>query len=369
MAKKAKRKGMGLAIFMVVYALAALTGIFFGLKWFWGYMEAYEASRPHVTIDAYMATISREAIVDRCDVIIEKADLNIQSEEECRKFLENAISGEITYARKASECTDTVQTYVLRSGGQVIGSFSIEAGPEDAYGFTPWHLRKENFDLSYLMGAQTVSVTVPQGYGVWVNGVKLDESYILEEQRRDYALLENFYKSYDLPQLVLQTYQAGPFLDAEYQMEVYDPEGRPFVMDESFDENVLIELKDEEKILMLEAYVEEFLDVYVLFAGCANDLRYSNFNKVMKYVVPDSTLAQRMTDAMEGLEYAQSRGDKVVDIQIHHLVEMVPGIYMCDVTYLVDTTGHDGVVQVTNNVKMVVVKEDGKLLVESMIGY
>ena len=370
MAKKHnKRKGMGFAVFMAVYAAVALIGIGIGLKWFWGYIEAYEYSRPKLAINAYMATVTPERVVKECDVVIEKADFNIQSEEACYDYLMDALTEKITYARKGSACTDTMQTYVLRSGDLVIGYFVIEAGEEDSYGFTPWHLKEESFDLSGLMGTETVSVTVPQGCSVWVNGVQLDESYIVNEERREFALLKEFYGSYDVPELVLQTYEAGPFLNAEFEMEVYDEAGKPFVMDESFDENTLIELTDSAAIKDLDDFLEEFIDIYVLFAGCANDNRVANYNKVIKYVVPESNLAQRMYDALDGMQFAQSQGDELVEIQVHHYVELAPGKYLCDVSYKVDTTGYEGVVQTTTNCKMIIVEQDGKMLVESMIGY
>lgn len=367
--KRNKQKGMGFAIFMAVYALVALVGIGLGVKWFWGYIESYEASRPKLAINAYMATVTPERVVKECDVIIEKADFNIQSEEACYQYLLDALTEKITYARKGSACTDTMQTYVLRCGDLVIGSFVIEAGEEDSHGFTPWHLKEEHFDLSFLMGTETISVTVPQGYGVWVNGVQLDESYVVNEERREFQVLKEFYGSYDVPELVLLTYEAGPFLNAEFEMEVYDEAGRPFVMDENFDENSLIELTDSAKIQDLDSFLEEFIDVYVLFAGCANDNRYANYNKVIKYVVPESTLAQRMYDALDGMQFAQSQGDEVADIQVHHYVELASGKYLCDVSYKVDTTGYEGVVQTTTNCKMILVENNGKFLVESMIGY
>lgn len=367
--RRNKQKGMGFAIFMLVYAILGITGIFFGLKWFWGFIASYESSRPQVAIDAYMSTVTPERVVEECDVVIEKADFNIQSREECRQYLLDAISEEITYARKGSACTDTMQTYVLRSGELVIGSFVIESGAEDSYGFTPWSLKEEKFDLSHLMGTDTVTVTVPQGYGVWVNGVQLDERYIVNEERREFALLKEFYGLYDVPELVLHTYEAGPFLNAEFTMEVYDETGRPFVMDETFDENSLIALTDSAKVNELDAFLEEFIEIYVVFAGCANDNRHANYNKVIKYVVKDSTLAQRMYDALDGMQFAQSQGDEVADIQVHHYVQLTPGKYLCDVSYKVDTTGYEGVVQTTTNCKFVLVESDGKLLVESMIGY
>lgn len=372
MAKKhnVKRKGNGFAIFMAVYAVLSLTGIFFGLKWFWGFMEAYEASRPHIAIDAYMDKLSRDRIVENCDVILEKADLNIQSEEECMTYLREAVQGEISYARKASACTETEQTYILRCSDQVVGSFTIEAGEPDEYGFTPWHFKEESFDLSYLMGTETVTTTVPAGYSVYVNGVKLDESYITEQETREFAVLKEFYGgSYELPQWELLTYEAGPFLNAQYEIEVYDVTGKPFTMDDSFDENTLIALTDAEKLEELDEFLEEFIDIYVIFAGCANDARYTNYNRVIKYVVPQSSLARRMQEALDGMQFAQSRGDEVADIQVHHYIQLPDGKYMCDVTYKVNTTGNEGVVQTTTNVKMIIVESGNKLLVESMIGY
>jgi hypothetical protein len=69
------------------------------------------------------------------------------------------------------------------------------------------------------------------------------------------------------------------------------------------------------------------------------------------------------------MQFAQSRGDEVADIQVHHYVQLEEGKYLCDVTYKVNTTGHEGVVQTTTNCKFILVESGGKLLVESMIGY
>lgn len=372
MAKKKKNKKQRRSFFplgMAIYAVLFLGLAAFGLHMFWGYMEAFEASRDYHAIDGYMAQLTKEHVVDACGDILDLVDTNIQSEEECRQSLLDAISGDITYARKASESTENKQVFVLRCGKQVIGQFSVVTTQEDKYGFAPWTFGEESFDLSYLMGTETVSVTVPEGYSVYVNGVELDESYIVNEERREFALLEDFYGAYDLPELVLQTYEAGPFLNAALTMEAFDPQGNPFIMDESFDENCLIEMTDEAEIQRIDDFLEEFIDVYVVFAGCANDNRNANYNRVIKYVVPDSNLAQRMLDALDGMQFAQSMGDEVASIQVNHRVRLADGTYLYDVTYKVDTTGREGVVQTTTNVKMILVESDGNLLVESMIGY
>ena len=137
---------------------------------------------------------------------------------------------------------------------------------------------------------------------------------------------------------------------------------------DNFDENDLITLKDQKTVEELKAFVEEFLDIYVIFAGCANDSHEINYQRVIKYVVPGSKLAQRMLD-LEGMQFAQSRGDEVADIDIHHYLELSEDSYLCDVTYKVDTIGREGLVQTTTNAKILIVRSGDALLVESMIGY
>lgn len=368
---KNKKKGVGFAIFMVVYAVLALTGIFFGLRWFWGFIEAYEASRPHVPIDAYMETVSAERVVDGCQELIDSTDENLQAPDSVRQFLLDTLNEPITYARKASECTETRQVYVLRCGKQVIGSFSIVSDREDEYGFTHWVLEEEKYDLNYLMGTEKITVTVPEGCGIQVsvNGVVLDESYIVNTESTEFELLEDFYGKYDLPMFTLNTYEAGPFLGEELTFEVVDEAGNPFVYDETFNPNSLVELRDQGKITELKTFVGEFLDAYVIFAGCANDFRYANYGLVIQYVVPESNLAKRMQEALEGLLYAQSKGDEVDSIVFNHMVELEPDTYMCDVTYYVNTIGQEGLVQTKTDAKIILVRMGGKLLVESMIGY
>ena len=165
------------------------------------------------------------------------------------------------------------------------------------------------------------------------------------------------------------TYQAGPFLGQTLEMEVTDGDGAPFVYDESFDKYALIHNCTQAQKEELDAFLDKFLDIYITFAGCANDDRYNNYNKVIALVVPGSQLAQRMANALDGMQFAQSRGDVMDSILVNHYVQLDENVYLCDVTYKVNTTGREGVVQTTTNTRMVIVRQNGKLLVESMMGY
>lgn len=371
MAKKVKQKKRSFGWFilgMFIYAVIFLGAAWFGLKELWAFLEAYEASRDYHAIDAYMEQITPEHICDTQADLIASIDHNIQSEEACRQVLLDALTEDITYARKPSECTDTKQVYILRCGKQVVGSFAIRAQAEDKYGFTPWEFAEESFDLSYLMGT-TVRATAPMDYPVYVNGVQLDDSYVIDQTTEQIEFLEDYYEDYDLPVFYTKTYEAGPFL-GQFDMEVKDPDGNAYVFDDaSFDKEALVLNCSEEEISELETFIDDFLERYIVFAGCANDNRYANYGWVIELVVPGSNLAQRMLEALDGMQYAQSRGDEIDTITIHHSVRLEEGRYLCDVTYLVNTIGNEGKVQTTNNARLIIVEQNGKLLVESMMAY
>lgn len=371
MAKKKNQKkhsGLWFALGMFLYAVVFLGAAYYGLKELWVFLEAYEASRDYHAIDAYMEQITPEHICDTQTDLIASIDHNIQSEESCRQVLLDALTEDITYARKASECTETKQVYILRCGKQVIGSFAIRALAEDEYGFTPWEFAEESFDLSYLVGT-TVSATAPMDYPVYVNGVQLDDSYVIDQTSEQIEFLEDYYEEYELPVFSTKTYEAGPFL-GELSMEIKDPEGNPYVYDEAaFDKDALAHNCSEDEVNELDSFTNEFLKRYVVFAGCANDNRNANYNWVIELVVPGSNLAKRMADAVEGMQFAQSRGDEIDTILIHHRVRLEEGRYLYDVTYLVNTIGTEGTVQTTNNARLIIVEQNGKLLVESMMAY
>lgn len=360
--KKVKKARWGLFFFfMFLYAALFLGAAVYGLKYLWNYLDGYETSRPKVALNAYMEALTDEHICDLGIAVTEQIDMNLQSEEECRQIILEAISGGVTYAKKSAECTDTRQVYVLRSGGQVIGEFAIESGAADEYGFTPWSLAEESFDFSYLIG-DTVSMTAPSDYIVSVNGHRLGSEYIIEDNIH-YEQIEAYYESYDMPYRV--TYQAGPFL-GQLEITAADPEGNPVTFDENTDWSVFYLNCTDEETRALNEFTEEFVERYVDFTGSNKNTRYGTYNKLIEYVVTGSDLASRLSAAIDGLQFGQSQGDEVVSITAHLQLRLEEGRYLCDVTYEVDTTGKEGVVRTSTSAKLTIVETDDGLKLESM---
>ena len=365
--KKEKSGNLGFAIGVVVYAIVFIAAAFIFLNWFWGFIEGYELSRPKVTIQNYMDSLTDEHILEYSTDLIAQIDHNIQSEEACKAVVMDVLSTDVTYARKSSECTDTKQVFVLRCGTQIIGSFTIEAGVADEYGFAPWTVTGEEFDFSFLLGT-SVSVTAPENYPVYLNGVQLDNSYITKEETVPYGVFKEFYDDFDLPEFKKVTYEAGPFL-GQFEMSVTDPHGVPFTLDENTDLDAFVDNCTDVEVAELKEFTEEFIRRYVIFTGCANDARFKNYSELVQLIVVGSDLDDRLKNALDGLQFAQSRGDKIAGITIHHFVNMGDGKYLVDVNYLVDTTGLAGVVQTSNNLKLIITTTKNGLKTESLVSY
>lgn len=362
--KAKKRRFWPFLLFMLIYAAVVLCFVEHALGGFWDYIAAYEDSRIKYVLSGYMDNLTAEHVTDLSQDVIAQVDHNIQSEEECREYIANSLSAGFSYAKKSSESTDTRHVYVLRSGKQVIGQFVMEVVREDEYGFTYWEVTDESFDMSYLVGT-TVSATAPDNYTVSVNGTDLDSSYLIGDPI-EYDVLKKFYDDYELPTMV--TYQAGPFL-GNFEMVVSDTQGNAVDMDAVEDLNALAQNCTEGQVTELDSFVDEFLQRYVTYMGGSNKSAATNLKNLLKYVVKDSDFADRMEGALVGQKASQSKGDVIVDIQNNYFFRLKDGWYMCDVTYLVDTKGKEGVVRTTNNVRIIVVETDDGLRVQTVYNY
>lgn len=350
------------ALGMIIYAAVFLLVLSFGLKKFWDYMEAYEYSRSKHAVQAYMDELTPDRVADLSSDLIDRVDHNIQSVEQCRAYIKEAV-GEITYAKKSKECTDTHQVFVLRSGNTVIGQFSIKALESDKYGFTRWEFDKESVDVGALglFGAEYRTI-VPHDHTVTVNGYTLDSSYITDD-KIPYEPLTELYDDYDLPYKV--SYAVTPIM-GQMNVEIADSEGNIVTFDETTDWTRYFHNCTEDEIKALDEFSKVFVERYVAFTGSRRSNRYTNFNKLKDHIVEDSVLITRLRNAVEGLEFGQSLGDKVVSLVANHQVRLAEGHYLCDITYEVDTTGRKGVVRTTTNIKLVVVQTDKGLKAKSM---
>lgn len=359
-----KRSSHGFVIGMIVYAVVFLLVAAIGLSVFWKFIEAYERSRPKTTMDQYVATLRADSVCEGSSDLIATVDAAIQGEEDCFQQIRDEIQEPVTYAKKSKESTSERQVYALYCGKQLIGETAITAGGEDKFGFAQWSVAETTFDMSYLLG-EAISVTVPETFQVAANGFVLDDSYITEDGLH-FAALEDFYDDYEL--ITMVTYTVEDYL-GEISLEIKDAEGNPVEITSDTDMDTFIPVCTEAEQDNVSALAEAFLTRYVAFTGAANRAPHASYAQLQQYMVPGCALAQRLRTALDGLQYAQSHGDKITNIAYHHVYQLGEGRYLCDATYTLETIGKKGMVETQNNVKLMILETDSGLKVEAMTRY
>ena len=349
---------------MLIYGLVMLLLIGGALVVFWNFIAAFEASRPEGTISAYTDSVTVSDIMEGSEEFLRRIDTDIQGFDECARHIGAFVEQGITYAKKSSECTDDRMVYAIRGGNQTIGFVTMHAVRFDGFGFGYWEVTDARFDFDFLMGEKQ-RITVPSDYQVLANGVVLNGDYVVEDHI-PYTSLEGFYGAYELPEMA--TYEADSVL-GDLELTVLDTQGNPVAMEEDMDWNRFLDNCSQEEKSSLESFSEKFISSYVAFTGSNHTNYKRGYNKLLGYVAKDSDLYNRMLLALDGLQYAQSRGNTLVSVRVNRVVNIGDNRYLCDVTYEVDTRGWEGVVRTTNNARYVVVEENGTIKAESLIHY
>lgn len=359
--REAKRKFPNFLTGMAMYGAVVLTLILVGLTLFWSFLAAYEASRPRNTVNAYLAGLTAGHIREEAlPALLERVDTRVQDEEICRERLLEALQGELTAAKNVSRSTGDTQVYVLRQGNQVIGSFQMEQTGKPSWGFAPWTVTGEEFDLSFLLGDK-VSLTVPPGYIVCVDGLPLPPSCVAEE-RIPYPELAEFAGDYELPTLV--RYEAGPFL-GQAEVTLTDGEGNAVAPDAGSE--VFLDNCSPEEKGVVEGAARAFVQTYVDYVSCTGSDPATTLQWLKKLMVPDSALAKRMRDALAGLHWVSDRHATVSGMEAGLISRVGEDLYFCEVAYTVNTRDITGQVQVENRVKLLLRQTNGKLLAEAMV--
>ena len=366
MVKKRKKLPYAIKVLVavVLYACVFAVAVFWGLSKFWDWAVAYENSRPQNTIDAYMDQLTVAHIQDSASDLIATIDHNIQSEEQCKQKIADTLQGGIVYARKLSECTDTQQVYMLMSGGKTVGKVTMRALQADEFGFTPWEVTAESFDLSFLIGTGT-TVTVPEDYPVYVNGIRLSEDYIVECGMQ-FQLVKDFYGKYSLPTFV--TYEVDPIL-GDLEVIITGPEGNPVTAEEALDEVAVLNNCSEEEIAQLDALASDYIRTYVYYTTNANEDLTGNLSSLLTHIVPNGDLAERMEDAKNGLKWIGDQKAKILSVTTHHRIHFLDGYYLYDTTYEIETNYRGKVSTTTEDIKLIIKPTENGLKVERMIGY
>lgn len=355
--KKLSPFAKGLLIYTGILLLLAVIGLFV----FYGFIGAYERSRPASCMDRYLASMTEDSLSPACLDALPDLDYRIKSEEDNLSAVQSLLA-EAKYVKLGAQSGPDHAAYALMSEGERIGLVYLEQGGQAAFGFRPWQVTGEDYDFSAF--AHTLSLSLPEDYSVILNGVTLDKQYISRADV-EYETLSQCYARYpSLPHLCV--YEAGPYFgDAE--LEILDGRGNP-VPEASLTEAVFLDNCDEDTKNALSQFCGEYLRRYVLFGSNSNGAYTENYYNLIKLVSPDSELADRIGHVM-GLIYANTVSCEISSVTINLCSFLGDSRYLADVSYSTETVGFAGPVTEENNIRLVIVEDGGTLKAEAMFNY
>lgn len=354
--KTKSRFWVGLSCYCLVLVVVVIAALCV-LKRF---LVAYEDSRPEHTVTYYVENLTPQDVIGGCGKLLDSLDPALQTREDAEKILMDAMSEPFRAVKEPSSQGELC--YSVRSGKRKVGGFHLVSRSTGSFGFPIWEVEGESFDLSWLAGPET-SLTVPDSARITFQGKELPRDYVTRSEI-PFDLFREFPQE-GLPQC--STYVVKGYL-GEADWQVFTQDGEEVTGQDYQAVFAGTDCTDVQKEA-LEARVMKFLDQYIAYCGSNKNTSRGNLYSLRKSLVPNGQLFQRLTSALDGLNFGQSLGDKRGQTEIHTMLQVDEELFFVDVTYLVDTTGKKGVVSTTNNLKLLLVPSKDTFLVSDMCSY
>lgn len=147
------------------------------------YEEVYQVSSPELVADEifeHFRTYDAAYILEHMAQVPRISAF--EDESSVKQYILNMIDGKEMSFQPSSRYSDAVPTYVVEADGFVIAEFSLIKDLQNPreFGFPTWQIKEINY---YTEPYETVNISAPANFSVYVNGVLLDEAYICSEER------------------------------------------------------------------------------------------------------------------------------------------------------------------------------------------
>lgn len=377
--KKSNRGKMTYWVTLLIYVAALSLLAFLVLKGVWAFAEQYQASQPEPVIDEYVAKLNENLIDSGVADTIASMPHEVQTDEEVQAAVSELLNGEISY-QNTNEGSGDTSVYALLCNGSSFGKVYLtkdttKSAEFEIYGVSisylnqrydlrPWVIEKEEFDFTGLY--TSVEVTIPESYTVQLNGHTLGSEYIIESGIH-YDCLEDYYSiNPDLPTKV--TYRFDDIIGI-IEPVIYDESGAEYTVDSEQDDSQYIKPCDDATLERISAFMDKFIPTYCDYTSAVHG-EYSEgyYSEVAQYLVPDSDLANRLYQAIDGYSWAHVNSYKFNGYTLDNAIDLGEGYYVCNVT--ADTTYSTNVLVDQNDIKelnVLILDSDGEILAVSMV--
>ena len=215
-ARYKKESSLFWKIYRIVLIIAACL-VVVGLVFLVGILKDYEEAQPKYVAEevfnTYFKFFDADSYAEKC-----KTD-GVESSADIASALKELTDGkEIKYYR-VSTGMDEGYKYIVKADDVKFASFRLTEDKEAGGRFT--HYKATDFML-HLNGGESVTVTVPEGYKLYLNGTQVSEDKII---KKDIKTEENQYMPEGVKGILYVQYGIGGLI-SEPQIKVTDENGK-----------------------------------------------------------------------------------------------------------------------------------------------
>lgn len=170
---------------LIIYSICFLVAVFIGLVFFWQYIKSYEISRPENYMNEFISTVNDDTVKT---LMTENKKIEISEFEEENTVINQLYfsllkNEEYKYRKMPGQYADTSPVYIIYTDSADLGKVVLTSKGDNSakYGFNLWQTASFTvLDWVLLPEQKTLSITVPEYADVYVNNIKVGESYITD---------------------------------------------------------------------------------------------------------------------------------------------------------------------------------------------
>ena len=359
--KKKKLSGFSKGVLIYTAVLVVISAVL--LLLLYGFVSAYEQSRPYNSMEKYLASIDENALPEDCEAVIPSLDKNIRTEAESRALIKELISG-ARFSKAVKLCTEDRLVYTLTSGDQHIGNVYLKQNGKSSFGFEVWEPVDDEYELSPFINQ--LDISLPQGYTVSLNGSDPGDEYVAD-RKTQYSTLSSCYEYYDdLP--YLNHFESGRYI-GDADLRIFDPSGKEVSGDE-LSESVYLNNCSPDMEKQLKDFSDEVIRRYVQLCANIDGNEIGNYIHIKEIIVPGSQLHDRMRISLYALGYSSVRSCDITSSTMKICSDLGNGKYFTDLNYVTEIVGLDGPVSTEQNIQFVISYDSlNQLKAEAMFNY
>lgn len=355
----ARKKG-GFGRVMLLYALFFLLALSAMLGVLYASLRAEAQNGPDAAARAWLDSLDGPRLRVLAEDWLAAFDAELFPPEELFARKLTPLLGEELSVVLCEE-TDEKAVYEIRAGEQRLGAITARPGEERKLGRSVWRIEDEDFDFSFLGGPVSLSLTVPEGFSVLCGERALDARYEAGRESGCDALVFLEEAGYARPVFVRYRAERCP---PDAVLTARSPEGERFEADTDFEalaEARLWNSCDAAEREALERFSADFGEALVDFLGTRSAAIAGTYRRLTPFLLPDSDLYSRVTNARSGLAWSSNRNQRCAGVAFNGCMKLGEGQYLCDVRLTVELAARSGPVQAELGANLFVQEADGAL--------